>query len=216
MQEKVPIILKNLTLIQYTGVGLMILAPILFCLMLPPSCIDFLFFIALILLGSRFFILSYTGKNLPLLLKREEILSKKYKFLKNKIVFEYKNKKFEIVLFSGFSFRGFLDALYYSWGTLDFGVPESHLEIWTKTKADVSYIRDPYRKILRKLHKPHKYIEEDLKEYGENISDLFFLSFTKRGKDKYLLAMLDWDTKPYVLSKVLDAMSEIVEKYDKR
>ncbi|MCK4310496.1 MAG: hypothetical protein KAV48_06500 [Methanomicrobia archaeon] len=63
--------------------------------------------------------------------------------------------------------------------------------------------------------KPHKYINEAFKEYG-NISDLFFLGFTKRGKNKYLLAMLEWGVKPDTLAETLDAMSGIIEKYEKR
>ncbi len=120
--------------------------------------------------------------------------------------------------------QGIIRGLYYSWGTLDFGIPKSHLELWIKlSTTNVFFIEDPYQRVLQKytgslgeFMKPHRYIQEDLKEYGKNVSDLLFLGFTKRGKDKYLLAMLEWDTKPYVIAKVLDIMIEIVEKYEEK
>jgi hypothetical protein len=176
-----------------------------------------------IFLGIHLYIAGDVAEKFISLFRVREISYKAYKFLYNKILFEYENKKFEVVPFSNVSFRGIIRGLYYSWGTLDFGIPKSHLDVYIKTKANISYNEDPYRVVIRKYTgsfgefiKPHKYIDEDLKEYGESISDLFFLGFTKRGKETYLLAMLEWNTKAYVLAKILDVMSEIVEKYEKK
>jgi len=210
--SNMPILIKYPTLIQYIGAGFIIFAPIFFYLMLPPSYIDFLLFIVLIFLGADLFSLGRSGKRIFPLLKKESILFKKYKFLKNKIFCQYKGKEFEIVPFSGYTLHGYIRRFDHRFGVPD----EPHVEVWTKITATVSCIEDPYKKILRILRKPDTYIQEDLKAYGGNISYLLFLGFTKRDNDTYLLAMLDVDTTSYILAKTLDAMSEIIEKYEKK
>ncbi|MEA1993089.1 MAG: hypothetical protein U9N35_01650 [Euryarchaeota archaeon] len=99
--------------------------------------------------------------------------------------------------------------------------PHSHLKMWTKTTFSVPTVKDPEELIMRRvslsvfseLMKPHKYIQENLKKY-EEIPDLFFLGFTRRNNDTYLLAMLEWKVTPDAIVKTLDAMSEIVERYE--
>jgi len=205
-----PLLIKYSTLLQYIGAGLIIISLILFVITLPPSYIDFLLFLLLIFLGDTLFFWGRSVKSIFFLLKKEDILFKKYKFLKNGILYQYKEREFEMIPFSGYTPNYYIKSFGYGWKT-----PEPHIEIWTKVNS-TEYIEDPYKKILRIIHKPRKYIQEDLKEYGKNVSDLLFLGFTKRGKDKYLLAMLEWDTKPYVIAKVLDIMIEIVEKYEEK
>lgn len=211
MQESnVPILIKHPPQVQYIGAGLIIFSSILFFLTLPPSYIDFLLFIVLIFLGATLFSLGHSGRRISPLLKKEDILFKKYKFLKNRILCQYKSREFEIVPFLGYTLHGYIRRFNHRLGAPD----EPHVEIWTKTNANVSCVEDPYKKILRIriLRKPDTYIQEDLKAYGE-IEHLLSLGFTRRGKDTYLLAMLDLDTNPDALAKTLDAMSEIVERY---
>jgi hypothetical protein len=210
-KNNLPALIKYPTQVQYIGAGLILFSPILFFLTLPPSYIDFFLFIALIFLGASLLPLGHSGKRIFPLLKKENIFFKEYKFLKNRVFFQYKSKEFEIVPFLRYSLHGYLRRFDHRLGAPD----EPHMEIWTKITATVPCIEDPYKKILRILRKPDTYIQENIKEYGGNISDLLFLGFTKRDNDTYLLAMLDVDTTAYILTKMLDIMSEIVERYEK-
>jgi|GEM_PF-3066168 len=233
MQENnLPLSIRNPKGIKTLSIIIFIIDPLLFLIinMLFPrlsfftTMVLFIFMLLGIYLAIHLYTTGCVGEKFIFLFQIRKVSYKSYKFLYNKFIFKYNNKEFKMIPFLNVTPQGIIRGLYYSWGTLDFGIPKSHLELWIKlSTTNVFFIEDPYQRVLQKytgslgeFMKPHRYIQEDLKEYGKNVSDLLFLGFTKRGKDKYLLAMLEWDTKPYVIAKVLDIMIEIVEKYEEK
>ncbi len=219
---KEPILIKVLSMLIFTASPLLFLIVNILFPELSFLVSVFLFILMLlgIFLGMHLYTTGSLAEKFISILQTRECLYKKIVFLQSKITFEYNDKQFELISFSRFKLHSIYMTLVY--GDIGRGFPKSHLELWVLTTADIYCNESPYTKVTRKyaydlgeFMKPHKYINEAFKEYG-NISDLFFLGFTKRGKNKYLLAMLEWGVKPDTLAETLDAMSGIIEKYEKR
>jgi len=227
-ENNMSLLIKSPLLTKILSILLFIISPLLFFIIIAhfpelSFSVDvflFVFMVAGIYLGIYLYTIGDLAESFISVLQIKNLSYKKFQLLQSKIILEYATKQFELISFSRFNLHSIFMVLHY--GGEGGGFPKSHLELWVSTKSENYSTENPYLEVTRKyaydlgeLMKPHKYIQEDLEDYGKNISDLFFLGFAKRGKDKYLLAMLDWNTKPYVLAKMLDIMSEIVEKYGK-